>query len=198
MGYSREKTPAEIGLQLSIRLRGLIEDIPSTISEVDCDDVNLDDIDKVVLTRELTILTYVGQRLALIMVEFAAKDKRKAICDALDSFAVEFLETSPEFDELLDRRGEQYFQLLNSHIAGVWESGDWSNYLEALAFHFEQFCRGRGGGENDPIVIGSFWSMIPLRWLASYYWTEGFIKTTEYVIGPTEETSSQSGPTEKP
>jgi len=181
MGFSREKTPAEIGVQLSIRLRGLIEDIPSTISAVARDDVNLDDIDKVILTRELTILTYVAHRLALIMVEFAPKDKRKAICDALDSSAAEFLENSPEFDELLDRRGEQYFQLLSSHIDGVWESHDWSNYLKALQFHFEQFCRGRGSGEDDPIVIGSFWSKIPLMRLATWYWEEGFIKTTEYV-----------------
>lgn len=168
---------------MSKQLKRSIESIPEALSIIENEGIfRFQDIDKKRLIRELTILTYVGQRLAVQLMERkgGGRDvaRRKEICDALDQNASEFLENSPEFYDLLDQRGEQYFKLLQSHNEdGI---GNWEKFFEALQIEFEQFCRG-GGGENDPFIIGNFTSMMPLRLLATQYWMNGFIKTFEFL-----------------
>ncbi len=145
---------------------------------------SLEKVDKKKLIEELTILTYVGQRLAIQLMQKKGGErdegKRREICDALDYYSLQFLENSPGFYDLLDRRGKQYFQLLQSHNEEI-SNGNWEKFFKALQFEFEQFCRG-GGGENEPVIItGDFFSKIPLMMLTSQYWVEGFTKTAEYL-----------------
>ena len=173
----------EIGFELSKQLRIAIESIPEALSLFENQEfLRLNDIDNKKLIRELTILTYVGQRLAVQLIRKKGDKqdiKRREISIALDKYASEFLENSHEFHNLLDRRGEQYFQLLQSHNNEI-NNGNWEKFFEALRFKFEQFCRG-GGDENDPVIIGRFTSMMPLNMLANQYWVEGFTETVKYI-----------------
>lgn len=170
-----------IGLEISRQLKESIESIPKSLSIIENEEMfNLEDIDKKKLIRELTILTYVGQRLAIQLMQKKGRErdeiKRRQICNSLDSYASQFLDNSPEFYDLLDQRGEQYSRLIQSH--DEISDGDWKKFFEALHFKFEQFCRG-GGGQNEPVIIGGFTSMVPLRMLATQYWSNGFTKTVE-------------------
>jgi len=179
-------SPEEIGLELSRRLKESIESIPGSLSIIKNEGkgiFSLKDIDKKNLIRELTILTYVGQRLAIQLMQKKGSErdenKRKQICNSLDNYSSQFLENSPESYDLLDRRGEQYFQLIQSHNEEI-SNGNWKNFFEALQFKFEQFCRG-GGGENEPVIIGNFSSMVPLRGLTIQYWSNGFTETVKFL-----------------
>jgi len=181
--FSRKKTPNDIGLELSKRLKKSIETFPKAINNLeDIEAINLEDIDNKKIIWELAILTFSGQRLALQLASNKKGErdetKRREICNSLDRYALEFLDDSQEFNDLLDKRGEQYFNLIQSHneeIGGI----NWEKFLEALHFEFGQFCRG--GGDGGPIVIGNFSSMLPLNILATQYWTEGFTNTVEYI-----------------
>jgi len=182
-GEQHDEDAQKIGIELSKQLKKSIESIPDALSLFENDRIfSLKDIDEKKLIRELTILTYVGQRLAIQLMERkrGGRDvkRRREICDALDRHASEFLEDSPEFYDLLDKRGEQYFQLLQSH--NIEGADNLEKYVQALQVEFEQFCRG-GGGEDDPFFIGGFTSMMPLRQLAFQYWLNGFIKTFEFL-----------------
>ena len=183
MVFPQKKTPVEVGLELSKRLKKSIENIPNAVSSIEnAEFLHLDDADDEKLYKELTILVYVGQRLALQVASTkidSKSSKMREICDALDSYALDFLDNSPEFEALLYQRGELYFELLSSHFDTI-KHGDWKEFIEALQFKFEQLCRG-GGGENDPVIIGDFYSMMPLRILASHFWLEGFVETFKYV-----------------
>ncbi|MBW7992521.1 MAG: tetratricopeptide repeat protein [Planctomycetes bacterium] len=175
---------SEIGLKLSIRLKELIESIPDTLSSIENHEVlNLEDIDKKKLIIELTILTYVGQRLALqLMKKKGCKrnaTRREEICNALDQYASEFLESSPEFDDLLEQRAEQYFQLLQSHYEEI-HNGNWEMFFTALKFKFDQFCRG-GGDEKKRIFIGDIRATAPLYMIAISYWEGGYKETAKYI-----------------
>ena len=174
----------EIGIELSRQLKKSIESIPGALSIIENVEIlNLEDIDKKKLIRELTILTYVGQRLAVQLIQKKGGErditKRREISNALDRHTSEFLEYSSEFDDLLDQRGEQYFNLLQSHNEDI-SNGNWEKFFEALQFKFEQFCLG-GGDEKERIIIGRFTSMMPLMMLANQYWSNGFIKTVEFL-----------------
>ncbi len=173
-----------MGLQLSKRLRESIESLPATLSSIENQEIfNLEDIDTKELIRELTILVFVGQRLALQLAQKKGceqdMERRREICSALDRYALQFLDDSQEFNDLLDKRGEQYFLLLQSHNEEICR-GNWENFFEDLQFKFEQFCRG-GGDEEECIFIGSFTSMVPLKFLATQYWVEGFTNTVKYI-----------------
>ena len=174
----------KLGLELSRQLKKSVESIPGALSIIENEKIlNLEDIDKKKLTRELIVLTYVGQRLAVQLIQ--KKDgkrnitKRGEISNALDSYSLEFLEDSPEFNNLLDQRGEQYFHLLQSHSEEI-SKGNWKKFLEALQSKFEQFCLG-GGDEKEHIILGNFTSTMPLMMLADQYWSNGFIKTADFL-----------------
>jgi hypothetical protein len=176
--------PEEIGLELSNRLKKSIESIPDALLLIENQELlNLEDIDKKKLIKELTILTYVGQRLAVQFIQKKGgeldESKRREICNALDSYSLNFLENSSEFNDLLDQRGGQYFQLLQSHNEEI-SNNNWEKFFEALQFEFEQFCRG-GGDYKKRIIIGRFTSMMPLMMLANQYWSYGFIETAKYI-----------------
>ncbi len=165
----------KIGLELSNRFKKSIENISNTVPSIE-------DIDASKLTLELTILTYVSQRLALQAVSKTdkIKNRMREVCRAFDSYASEFIPSSSEFHDLLDQRGEQYFKILQSHTDTINHDGDWKEFFHDLGCRFDQFAHG-GGGENDPLIIGDFFtSMMPLMSLASQYWNEGFTKTIEY------------------
>lgn len=173
-----------IGLELSKQLKISIENIPNTLSSVEKQGIfHLEDIDKDILIRELIILIYVGKRLAVQLFQKKGGEqditKRKEICEALDRYASEFLEYSTESNDLIDKRGEQYFRLLQSYNEEI-SNSNWEKFFEALRFEFEQFCRG-GGDEHDPVIIGDFFSMTPLMIIACQYWKEGFIQTVKYL-----------------
>jgi len=181
---TRLRETSEIASVLAKRLKKSIEGIPGSLSSFDGHQFfDLDDIDKVKLTRELTVLTFVAQRLAIQLMHKRGGEpnvgRRREICDALDKYASEFLERSPEFRDLLDKRGEQYFQLLQSQNEQI-SSGEWDKFVEALQFKFEQFCRG-GEDEKECIVIGPATSLMPLWTLAVLYWSEGFTNTVKYI-----------------
>lgn len=173
----------KIGLELSRQLKKSIESISDALSLIENQKVlHLGDIDTETLTEELIILTYVGQRLALQVASTRKgvnSDKMREICNTLDSYALKFIDNSPEFENLLDQRGEFYHQLLSSHADTI-RKGDWGEFLKDLGFRFEQFCRG-GGGENGPFMIGDFFSTTPLMMLANQYWSNGFTKTVEFL-----------------
>lgn len=177
--------PKEIGLKLSRQLKESIESIPGLLSIIENEGkgmVSLKDIDKKKLIRELTILTYVGRRLAIQLMQKKGggrdENKRREICNSLDNYSSQFLENSPEFNDLVDQRGEQYFQLLQSHNEGI-SNGDWKKFFEALQFKFEQFCLGGGDEEDRIIILGRFTSTMPLMMLANQYWSDGFIETVK-------------------
>jgi len=170
-----------IGLELSRQLKESIGSIPGSLSIIENEGkgiVSLKDIDKKKLIRELTILTYVGQRLAIQLMQKKGSErdeiKRREICNSLDNYSSQFLENSPEFYDLLDQRGEQYFQLIQSYEEISHE------FLDALQFKFEQFCLG-WGGENEPLIVGGFLSKVPLYELAIQYWSNGFTETVKFL-----------------
>jgi len=185
--FSRRKEPEQIGLELSCRFKKVISTIPDELSSIDVDEIlfNLEDVDKTQIIRELSILTFISQRLAIQHCQKKkggkrSEDERKAICSAFDSHAIEYLDKSSEFYNLLDQRGEQYFKLLQSHLDEI-QRGEWKKFFERLRFEFEQYCRG-GGNEDDPVIVGSFFSQVPLWLLSSHYWSEGFTWTFKYLV----------------
>jgi hypothetical protein len=189
--FSQRKRPEQLGLDLAERLKKVIDTIPNMLSSIEHEDlvagirVSFEDIDKIQIIKELTILTYVGQRLAIQLCQKKkggdrAEDERKAILNVYDSYALEYLDKSPEFRELLNPRGEQYFQLVQSHL-DEFHRGEWNKFFEILLFEFEQFCRG-GGEQNDPIIIGSCFPLIPMKFLSGHYWSESFMWTFKYLI----------------
>ncbi len=150
---------AQVGLELSERLRTLIATIPHALSEIDGGGFfSLRDVDKKKVGAELTILTCVGQRLAVQLGlkkkgGERAEEERRAICAAFDSHALKHLDASPGFQDLLDRRGEQYFQMFQRHIDET-NRGDWKRFFDHLHFEFEQFCLG-GDSEDGRSVLGA-------------------------------------------
>lgn len=181
--FSRKKTPLQHGLELARLLKKAIDTIPDALASSGDDELfDLKEIETKKLVMELTILTYVGQRLALQLIHRKGErdmTKRREICNALDQYASESLDDSPEFFDLLGRRGEQYFHLIQSHKITM-SRDSLEEFFEALQFKFVQFCRG-GGDENEPLIIGSFASWLPLGILASQYWVKGFTDTVGYI-----------------
>ena len=186
--FSNNKTPWEIGFDLATRLFNEIKTIPSALDTLTGDDslpMNLDDIDIDKVSLELSILVFVGQRLALQHIHLKDGDRkqmerRKQISDALDHHAVELFGTDPEINSLLDKRGEQYFSILQSHNM-VGSGMNWDRFHKELQFTFEQFCRG-AYDLSGPTTIGGFCSTMPLWLLAVEYWKSGFGKTAEYIV----------------
>jgi len=191
--FSHKDKSERIGLELSNQLKKVIATIPDVLSTVPTiNDVypnightGLEDIDKNKIEEELAILIYVGQRLAVQLCEQKkggerTEEERKAILSVYDSSALEYLDKSQEFRKLLNPRGERYFQLVQSHI-DEFHRGKLDQFLHRLSFEFEQFCRG-GGGQNDPIVIGEWFALLPLPYLSCRYWSESFMWTFKYLI----------------
>lgn len=182
--FSRKKTPVQHGLELSRRLKKAIDTIPDALaSGGDHELFNLKEFETKKIVTELIILTYAGQRLALQLIYRKGErdmTKRREICNALDQYASEFLDDSQEFFVLLDKRGEQYLHLIQSHNITMGRD-NLEKFFKALHFEFVQFCRGGGGDENEPLIIGSFASWLPLGILASQYWIKGFTDTDEYI-----------------
>ncbi|MBN1391536.1 MAG: hypothetical protein JW947_01890 [Sedimentisphaerales bacterium] len=186
--FSKRKNPEQLGLELFHRFNEVIATIPLSIEGIEWHKIyaNLKDVDKTQIIKELMILICVGQRIAVQICQKKkggerTEDERIAICSALDSHTMKYLDKSPEFRNLLKQRGEQYFHLLQSHEAEIYEHGDYSNFLKELQFNFEQFCRGGGGGESDPLIIGSFSSSLPLWLLSARYWSESYMWTLSYL-----------------
>jgi hypothetical protein len=141
------------------------------------------DVDRGVIERELIVLSYIGQRVA---IQAAYKDKgiMQAVCRALDGAAQEII----DFDSLsglIDERGEQYFEVFKFHLGEI-QRGVWDKFMNDLGLRFEQFCRG-GGAKGEPVIIGDFFSMMPLLTLASNYWTKSFIESFKYIKNLDEE-----------
>ena len=184
--FSHKKTPMEHGLELSKQLKKAVETIPDALLSIRNQGLlHLNDIDTKKLISELTILIFVGQRLALQLLQKKGGETdrllRKEICNALDQYAMELFGDAPEeFYDLLEKRGEQYFQLTQSHTEDIRE-GNMEEFFESLQFKFEQFCRGGRDYEDDIHYIGDFFSTVPLRMLASQYWAMGFPQTAEYI-----------------
>lgn len=182
--FSRKKTPKDHGLELSKQLMQAIETIPDALSSIGNQGfLHLKDINKEKLTDELIILVFVGQRLALQLLQKKGGETdrllRKEICNALDQYARELFGKGEEFYDLLEKRGEQYFHLMQSHNENIGK-GNMEEFIETLQFKFEQFCRG-GGDEGEAIYLGDFFSGFPLKMLASQYWLMGFPQTAEYI-----------------
>ncbi|MEN6424780.1 MAG: hypothetical protein ABFE13_05425 [Phycisphaerales bacterium] len=67
--FSRKKMPEQIGIELAGRLKYFITSLPAMLSSIqDGEMFTLDGFDRRRLIREATILTLVGQRLALQLV----------------------------------------------------------------------------------------------------------------------------------
>lgn len=170
---------------MATRLKLLIETIPGTVSSfANHEFLTLEGIHSDTLRTELTILIYVGQRLALQVYSPTIdgeneKGRAREICNCLDSYALEFLDNSQEFTDLLDERAGQYHQLINSHFDEL-EKGDSNEFTQDFHWWFDQFCRG-GGGDDDPHIVGGFRCRMAVTMLATHYWAEGFGKTLEYV-----------------
>jgi hypothetical protein len=141
------------------------------------------DVDQGVIERELIVLSYIGQRIA-IQAAYKDKDKMQALCRALDG-ATERIIDFDSLGDLIDKRGEQYFEVFKFHLGEI-QGGVWDKFMNDLALRFEQFCRG-GGGKGDPVIIGDFFSMMPLLTLASNCWTKSFIETFKYIKNLDEE-----------
>jgi hypothetical protein len=137
---------------------------------------SIEDIDKELLYRELVILLYLGERLAIQHAGLPSS-KMKEVCAAFDKATSEFI--PHDWDDILDERGLQYFTILKSHSNEI-NGGDWGGFNDELRFKFEQFCLG-GGGENDPISNGSFRAMMPLAILAKESWIHAFMGTLKFV-----------------
>ena len=191
--FPRKNKIEQIGLELSDQLKKVIANIPDALSSVptindvfpNVDHAGLEGIDKSKIEKELAILIYVGQRLAVQLCEQKkggnrTEDERREILSIYDSYALEYLDKSPEFRKLINPRGERYFQLVQSHL-DEFHRGKLEQFLKRLSFEFEQFCRG-GGGQNDPIIIGAWFALLPMSYLSCRYWSESFMWTFEYLI----------------
>ena len=186
--FSRKRTPQEIGFDLAGRLENEIRTIPTvlaTLMEDESQLMHLDDVDIDKVALELAILVFVGQRLALQHIKIKNGDRkqteyRKQICDALDKHAIELFDTDPEINALLDKRGEQYFCILQSHNI-VGSGMNWDRFHKELQFTFEQFCRG-AYDLSGPTILGGFRSQMPLWFLTVDYWKSGFGETAEYIV----------------
>jgi hypothetical protein len=71
------------------------------------------------------------------------------------------------------------FQLMQSHMEEI-KDNNWTPFCEELRFKFEQCCRG-GGGEDDPLIIGNFTSVLALAPLATQCWTTGYADTVRFL-----------------
>ena len=182
--FSQKKTPEEVGLELFRRFERSADRISHALSSIENKEAFFQDFNAKKLFTELIILVYIGQRLALqIMHEKEPSETdlttRREICNALDRHVLEFFGNSKEFNNLLDKRGEQYYKLVISHLDEIHKL-KWKEFSLALNLKFEQFCRG-GGGENDPLIISDAFSNIPLWILSAEYWENGFIETAAYI-----------------
>ena len=138
-------------------LSGEMDDIP-------------DDYDRSTVLMELTVLGYVGCRLAIQRTGLS-HEQMVQISRLLDRC---FIETTDMGDckGFLDHRGEQYHSLLNQHADRI-QNGDVGQFNQDLVMKLDQFCRD--GGEDDaPLVIGDFFSMASLGSLVSRTWDECF------------------------
>jgi hypothetical protein len=174
--FWHKNTAEKMGLQLSRQLRDAILDVCSSLPSVE-------GVESERVSIESVILMFVGCRLALqaMSTTDARKTRMREICTVFDSHCFEFLPDGPEFDGLLDKRGEQYFQLFKSHSEQIRSDGKWDTFMQDLAYRFEQFCKG-GGNDGDPLIsIGGFFGMVPLMFLAPTCWSESFVKTVEYI-----------------
>ncbi|MCK5564369.1 MAG: hypothetical protein KAJ07_03910 [Planctomycetes bacterium] len=191
-----KRTPEDLGKMLSEQLKNIIKQIESdvksfqaTISKEQDERIkfmcNLDGIDTEVIVRELIIMAYASKRLALQLLRNPDGgtdiDNRDEICKAFNCCTFEYLDNSTEFNDLIDKRGGLYFQLLQSHLDEIHKE-DWKPFYQGLTFHFSQFCLGRGVGKKAPVIIGEFGNHVPLGMLANKYWDEGFVKTGEFLV----------------
>jgi hypothetical protein len=182
--FSQKKTPEEFGSELFRRFERSVDRISNALSSIDNKEGFFQDFNAEKLLTELTILVYIGQRLALQLIHKKKPTEidlttRREICNALDRYASEFFGDSKELDDLLDQRGEQYHKLVMSHLDEIHKE-DWGNFCESLQFKFVQFCRG-GGGENDPFILGDFFVDMQLWNLSTEYWVNGFTETAAYI-----------------
>jgi hypothetical protein len=194
--FDEQKTPQQVGEQCARAFAENVRLLPEVLSSLvdsattsfapfiasvagDLRDLvafSIDDIDQELLFREALILLYIGNRLA-IQQAIPDDSTMKEVCGFLDNAASEYFPT--DLDDLLDKRGLQYFTILKSHRTEI-NADDWGAFNTQLGFTFKQFCLG-GGGENDPIISSGFQSMIPLSFLATDCWIKAFIGTIQIV-----------------
>ncbi len=163
------KTPAQAAQDcvaiFARNLKSIPEDVAAWANIID------EKLGKAVVD-ELVMLVYIGQRLA-IQQSRHDRSKLQELGDAFDSATSRIIPT--EWDDLLDKRGIQYFEMLKAH------AGDAEGFRQILTFKFRQFCLG-GGEESDPIILGGL-SFIPLDRLAMSYWMTGHFETREMLNG---------------
>lgn len=172
----------EIAVELSEQLKHTLQSIPESLAVwKEKPAFNLRDVNEKIVMKELSILSYAGQRLAVQVAKQEGKGPdllpRQEICSNLDQLASEYIDCSADFCELMNQRGGQYLRLLKTHIEEI-NNGEWKDFMDALRFYFVQFCRG-GGAENSPVIIGNGFSAAPLQMLATEYWLNSFTKAGE-------------------
>lgn len=113
MLFRKRKNSQQVGRECAQVFATLIRRIPDMISELpDSENVpfaSIEDIDEDLLYRELVILAYVGERLAIQHAPHP-EEKLREVCNAFDEATSEFFPR--DWDDILDKRGMQYFTLL--------------------------------------------------------------------------------------
>jgi len=168
--FNRRKTPAQVGTACGKRLKRIL-------NRIAVDTRNLPDELRVNLARELILLAYTSQRIA---IQHGCPDKgtMMAMCGALDRYAAGLIALDQHSD-IVSLRGRQYWSMVRSHIDDI-RAGDWGTFWEEFSFSFEQFCLG-GGGETDPVIIDDVLGTMTRARLALDYWIKGFTETYRYV-----------------
>ena len=176
MSLFSRATPAQKVAQEVIRRATVVWD---TLHDdvIDCAPL---DYDKDVMEFELVILTYSAFRIA-IQISGASHKTLSEIFRYFDKASTDILHFTPEYDEVLQRRGEQYMTILSRYQPQI-AKGDFKAFSLTLARKYDQFCRcAEDKGELD--ISGDPLDMVKVGGMANQYWSKCFWNTFEYVKG---------------
>ena len=172
MGLSSDKvTSNQAGTEIAKRFSDTFHSIETVVKNIP------KNYDKNIVFIELSVLAYLGYRLA---IQFAGltHNTMDQVITVLDHCAREETELGG-CEDLLNRREDRYLALTNQHYNSI-RQGETKQFALALALNFDQFCRG-AGEDGDPAILGDFFEMMPLGTLANRLWMDCFWKTWKYL-----------------
>lgn len=173
--FSRATPPNIVAKEVIRRARVVWDTLHDDV--VDCAPF---DYDNDVMEFELVILTYSAFRIA-IQISGASHDTLSEIFQYFDKESTAILHFTPEYDELLQRRGEQYMTILSRFQAQI-ANGNFKAFSLTLARKYDQFCRcAEDKGDLD--ISGDPINMAMVGGMANRYWAKCFWETFEYIKG---------------
>ncbi|MDO9508026.1 MAG: hypothetical protein Q7I97_01565 [Thermovirgaceae bacterium] len=138
--FSRSISCEKIAEKIAYCCLNAIENLPSDI--FDSQRKPLD---------ELRVLIIAAHRLAIQFSPRLDKDQYTRVLRQFDRITLEPIKEK-EINDLLNKRGRQYFQIFNKNIPELNMNNSKPLYDE-ISFVFPQFCGGGEIDEGDPLVL---------------------------------------------